>query len=77
VIASDDQLVGGLEVEKILPHEVAGEPITAGERLELGLIPAPALSALSVNLPSLPAFAFSIALGPLLSRSQVQTLRQH
>ena len=43
VVAGDEQLEGRHEVEEVLPHEAGGDPVAAGQRLDLGLVPAAAL----------------------------------
>ena len=43
MVAGDEQLEGRHEVEKVLPHEAGRQPITAGQGLDLGLVPAASL----------------------------------
>ena len=43
VVAGDDQLEGGDELEKVLPHEPRADLVAAGKRLDLCFGPAPAL----------------------------------
>ena len=43
VVAADEQLEGRHEVEEVLPHEARGDLVAAGQRLDLGFVPAAAL----------------------------------
>ena len=43
VVAADEQLERRHEVEEVLAHEARGDLVAAGQRLDLGFVPAPAL----------------------------------
>src|SRR5262245_19482228 len=42
MVAGDEELEGGDEVEKVLPHEACSDLVAAGQCLDFGFVPAPA-----------------------------------
>ena len=49
MVADDEKFEGRLEVEVVLPHEARGDPVAAGQRLDLGFVPAAAFLRLLRN----------------------------